>query len=78
MRIIAPEGFLEEAVSENVLAGNAMGRRATYMYGALLPRDARGLPGDDPPQGPAVGHHPLRQPLQARRRARRRWPRPGS
>lgn len=42
MRIIAPEGFLEEAVSENVLAGNAMGRRATYMYGALLPRDARG------------------------------------
>ncbi|MEH6676532.1 alkyl/aryl-sulfatase [Phenylobacterium sp.] len=42
MRIIAPEGFLEEAVSENVLAGNAMGRRATYMYGALLARDARG------------------------------------
>ena len=42
MRIIAPEGFLEEAVSENVLAGNAMGRRATYMYGALLPRDPRG------------------------------------
>ncbi|MCG9915049.1 MAG: MBL fold metallo-hydrolase [Phenylobacterium sp.] len=42
MRIIAPEGFLEEAVSENVLAGNAMGRRATYMYGALLPRNAKG------------------------------------
>jgi alkyl sulfatase BDS1-like metallo-beta-lactamase superfamily hydrolase len=42
MRIIAPEGFLKEAVSENVLAGNAMGRRATYMYGALLPRNARG------------------------------------
>lgn len=42
LQIIAPEGFLEEAVSENVLAGNAMGRRATYMYGALLPRNARG------------------------------------
>jgi len=42
LRIIAPEGFLEEAVSENVLAGNAMGRRATYMYGALLPRGPRG------------------------------------
>ncbi len=42
LRIIAPEGFLEEAVSENVLAGNAMGRRATYMYGALLPRNVRG------------------------------------
>lgn len=42
VRIIAPEGFLEEAVSENVLAGNVMGRRATYMYGALLPRGPRG------------------------------------
>ena len=42
VRIIAPEGFLEEAVSENVLAGNAMGRRATYMYGALLPRGPKG------------------------------------
>lgn len=40
--IIAPEGFLQEAVSENVLAGNAMSRRATYMYGALLPKDDRG------------------------------------
>lgn len=40
--IIAPEGFLEAAVSENVLLGNVMNRRATYMYGALLPRDAKG------------------------------------
>ncbi len=42
MRIIAPEGFLQAAVSENVLAGNVMSRRATYMYGGLLPRDAKG------------------------------------
>lgn len=42
LQIVAPEGFLQAAVSENVLAGNAMGRRATYMYGALLPRDAKG------------------------------------
>jgi len=42
LTIIAPEGFLEAAVSENVLAGNAMGRRATYMYGALLPRGPKG------------------------------------
>jgi alkyl sulfatase BDS1-like metallo-beta-lactamase superfamily hydrolase len=42
LRIIAPEGFLEAAVSENVLAGNAMGRRATYMYGSLLPRGPKG------------------------------------
>jgi len=41
-QIIAPEGFLQAAVSENVLCGNAMGRRATYMYGSLLPPDARG------------------------------------
>ena len=40
--IIAPEGFLKEAVSENVLAGNAMSRRATYMYGALLWKDPQG------------------------------------
>ena len=42
LRIIAPEGFLKEAVSENVLAGNAMNRRATYMYGSLLPRGPKG------------------------------------
>jgi alkyl sulfatase BDS1-like metallo-beta-lactamase superfamily hydrolase len=42
MRIIAPEGFLAAAVSENVLLGNAMNRRASYMYGALLPRGPRG------------------------------------
>jgi alkyl sulfatase BDS1-like metallo-beta-lactamase superfamily hydrolase len=37
VKVIAPEGFLEEAVSENVMAGTAMSRRAQYMYGALLP-----------------------------------------
>ena len=42
VKIIAPEGFLEEAVSENVLAGNAMTRRSLYQYGALLPRSTRG------------------------------------
>ena len=42
IKVIAPEGFTEEAVSENVIAGNAMGRRAVYMYGALLPRNAQG------------------------------------
>ena len=35
VKIIAPEGFLEESVSENVIAGNAMARRAIYMFGAL-------------------------------------------
>ncbi len=40
--IIAPEGFLEESVSENVYAGIAMGRRANYMYGSLLPVGPQG------------------------------------
>jgi len=40
--VLAPAGFLEHAVSENVFAGTAMARRAGYMYGALLERGARG------------------------------------
>ena len=42
VKIIAPAGFLEHAVSENVIAGNAMSRRAVYMYGGLLPRGEQG------------------------------------
>jgi len=42
IKVIAPEHFTEHAVSENVIAGNAMGRRAVFMYGALLPRNERG------------------------------------
>ena len=42
VKIYAPEGFLEHAISENVTAGNAMSRRAIYMYGALLPRGEKG------------------------------------
>ncbi len=42
VKVIAPEGFLEHAISENVIAGNAMSRRAIYMYGSLLPRNAQG------------------------------------
>jgi alkyl sulfatase BDS1-like metallo-beta-lactamase superfamily hydrolase len=37
VKIVAPVGFLEAAVAENVLAGTAMSRRASYMYGNLLP-----------------------------------------
>ena len=42
IQIIAPEGFLEHAVSENVFAGNVMSRRAQYMYGAFLKKGERG------------------------------------
>jgi len=36
--VLAPEGFLEHAVSENVHAGNAMLRRAAFMHGQHLPK----------------------------------------
>ena len=42
VRIYAPEGFMAHAVSENVIAGNAMSRRATYMYGTRLAPGPRG------------------------------------
>jgi len=42
-RIIAPEHFLFEAVSENLLAGPAMSRRAAYQFGPTLPPGPRGL-----------------------------------
>src|SRR5262249_46474656 len=45
VRIYAPEGFLEAAVAENVMAGTAMSRRASYMYGNLLKADAKGQVG---------------------------------
>ncbi len=32
--VIAPEGFMEEATSENIMAGGAMRRRAEYQFGA--------------------------------------------
>ena len=50
--IIAPDGFMEHAVSENVFAGTAMARRAGYMYGAALDK---GLPGR---WGPVWGRPP--------------------
>lgn len=40
--VIAPQGFLQAAVSENVMAGTAMSRRAQYMYGELLPPSPMG------------------------------------
>jgi len=40
--IVAPEGFAEEAISENLLAGPAMARRTYYFHGVPLTRDASG------------------------------------
>ena len=40
--VLAPLGFMDHAVSENVYAGNAMTRRLFYQYGVLLPRSPFG------------------------------------
>jgi alkyl sulfatase BDS1-like metallo-beta-lactamase superfamily hydrolase len=40
--IIGPVGFLEEAVSENVLAGPAMIRRSAFQFGSFLPIAPKG------------------------------------
>ncbi len=40
--VLAPAGFLEHAVSENVFTGTAMARRSGYMYGAALPKGPAG------------------------------------
>jgi alkyl sulfatase BDS1-like metallo-beta-lactamase superfamily hydrolase len=42
VKVIAPKGFLEAAISENVFAGNAMSRRTQWQYAVLLPRDPQG------------------------------------
>jgi alkyl sulfatase BDS1-like metallo-beta-lactamase superfamily hydrolase len=53
--VLAPEGFTEHAVQENVYAGTAMTRRATYMYGTLLARGPRGQVGSGLGQTPSTG-----------------------
>ena len=40
--LIAPEGFMDAAISENVFAGNAMSRRLQWQYAVLLGRDPHG------------------------------------
>ncbi|MET2011074.1 alkyl sulfatase dimerization domain-containing protein [Microbacterium chocolatum] len=43
--VVAPDGFLEHAIAENIYAGTAMSRRAGYMYGAALERGPHGQVG---------------------------------
>ena len=42
VKVFAPAGFMEHVMSENVMAGNAMSRRAQYQFGSLLPRGENG------------------------------------
>jgi alkyl sulfatase BDS1-like metallo-beta-lactamase superfamily hydrolase len=53
--VLAPAGFTDHVVQENVYAGPAMARRATYMYGTLLPRGPQGQVGCGLGQAPSTG-----------------------
>ncbi|WP_455586106.1 alkyl/aryl-sulfatase [Bacteroides sp.] len=60
--IIAPKGFYEEAHNENVIAGVAMGRRANYMFGVLLPTNATGNIGNGLGQNLSYGSKSIIRP----------------
>ena len=62
VKVIAPEHFLEHAISENVITGNVMSRRAAYMYGSLLPRNPRGQVGAGLGQTTSAGTITLIEP----------------
>jgi alkyl sulfatase BDS1-like metallo-beta-lactamase superfamily hydrolase len=64
VRLIAPKNFLEEAISENVVAGVVMGRRARYMYGSNLERTARGHVDSGLGKGPALGNVSILEPTE--------------
>jgi alkyl sulfatase BDS1-like metallo-beta-lactamase superfamily hydrolase len=62
--IVAPAGFMEEATSENVMVGTAMGRRSGFQFGKDLPRDARGFVDAGLGKGVAYGTFGILPPTQ--------------
>lgn len=62
--LIAPKGFFEEAVSENVIAGPAMARRATYQFGLPLAPGATGSMGSGIGTGLSRGTPSLLRPTR--------------
>lgn len=64
VRIIAPIGFTEEAVSENVMAGNAMSRRASYMYGNVAGKGEQGSLGTGLGPSTSSGNVTLLEPTE--------------
>lgn len=62
VQIIAPAEFYDHSIQENVIAGNAMKRRALYMYGALLPKSPTGNIGNGLGQMVSLGSHGILQP----------------
>jgi len=62
--VIAPEGFMEEATSENVLVGVAMGRRSGYQFGKDLERSPKGMVDTGLGKGVAYGTFGILPPTQ--------------
>ncbi|NUS73128.1 MAG: MBL fold metallo-hydrolase [Corynebacteriales bacterium] len=60
--ILAPIGFMEHAVSENIYAGTAMGRRGSYMYGTTLATSPTGNVGVGLGMGTSTGEFSLLPP----------------
>ncbi len=64
IEIVAPVGFMEEATSENVIAGTTMSRRSMFMYGSQLEHSARGHVGSGLGKGPAFGSVGIAEPTR--------------
>ena len=64
IQVIAPKGFVEEVVSEWMIAGTAMGRRAFYQFGYFLPRGPKGHAGMGMGTAIAAGRQGLIPPTQ--------------
>jgi alkyl sulfatase BDS1-like metallo-beta-lactamase superfamily hydrolase len=62
VKVIAPRGFMDHAVSENVMAGTAMTRRMFYQYGVLLPRNPFGHVDQSIGKNTAAGNSGLIEP----------------
>ncbi|MGB8331631.1 MAG: alkyl sulfatase dimerization domain-containing protein [Polyangiales bacterium] len=62
--IVAPEYFIDEATSENIIAGVTMGRRSLFMYGPRLPRGERGHVDSGLGKGPAIGTIGILEPTE--------------
>ena len=62
--VIAPVGFMEHAIAENVYAGNAMNRRLFFQYGVLLPRSPFGHVDQSIGKNTAAGNTGLIEPTR--------------
>jgi alkyl sulfatase BDS1-like metallo-beta-lactamase superfamily hydrolase len=62
--VIASDGFMEEATSENVMVGTAMGRRSLYQFGKDLERSPKGMVDTGLGKAVAYGSFGILQPTQ--------------